>query len=104
MFAIVSINGKQLKVSEGQEIYVDKLDAPEGEKVSFSSVLLIAEDNKTSVGTPFIEKALVDATIVNHAKDDKIIVFKKKRRKGFRVKNGHRQPFTKIKVDSIVSK
>lgn len=101
MFAIVSINGKQLKVSEGQEIFVDKLDGQEGEKVSFPNVLLIAGDNKLTVGTPFINKASVDATIVNHEKDDKIIVFKKKRRKGYRVKNGHRQPFTKIKVDSI---
>jgi large subunit ribosomal protein L21 len=101
MFAIVSINGKQLKVTEGQEIYVDKLDVQEGDKVSFSDVLLISDNDKTTVGTPFIKKAVVDATVVNHDREEKIVVFKKKRRKGYRVKNGHKQPITKIKVDSI---
>lgn len=100
MFAIVTIAGQQFKVEEGQEIFVHQLEAQEGDSVSFDQVHLINKDGTVSVGTPVLD-ATVNATVLGHQKGDKVIVFKKKRRKGYRVKNGHRQQFTKIKVDSI---
>ena len=103
MFAIVSIAGQQFKVEEGQELFVHQLEATEGDAVHFDQVHLIENDGKVSVGTPVLESASVAATVLGHQKGDKVIVFKKKRRKGYRVKNGHRQHFTKIKVDSIKS-
>ena len=102
MFAIVEIAGQQFKVEEGQEIFVHQLKAEEGDKVSFENVHLIERDGQTSIGAPLISTAKVDATVLGHQKGDKVIVFKKKRRKGYRVKNGHRQAFTKIQVNSIV--
>ena len=100
MFAIVTIAGQQFKVEEGQEIFVHQLEAKEGDELSFDQVLLTDNDGKVSVGTPILD-VKVNATVLNHQKGDKVIVFKKKRRKGYRVKNGHRQRFTKIKIDSI---
>lgn len=100
MFAIVTIAGQQFKVEKDQEIFVHRLDANEGDQLSFDQVHLITDGDQTSVGTPTL-KANVGATVLEHAKGDKVIVFKKKRRKGYRVKNGHRQSFTKIKIDSI---
>jgi len=102
MFAIVNIAGQQFKVSEGQELFVHRLEAAQGDQVSFDEVLLVEKDGSTTVGTPVVKGAKVGATIIEPiVKGDKVIVFKKKRRKGYRVKNGHRQQFSKIKVDSI---
>ncbi len=101
MFAIVEIAGKQVKVESDKEYYVNRLQGEAGDSVSFDNVLLTGDEKKTTVGTPSIKGAKVDATIVEHVKGDKVIVFKKKRRKGYRVKNGHRQPFTKIKIKGI---
>lgn len=101
MFAIVEINGQQFKVTKDQEIFVHRLQNEEGAKVSFDNVLLVSDDTKTQVGSPKL-KAKVDATVLEHLKGDKVIVFKKKRRKGYRVKNGHRQYLTRLKIDSIV--
>ena len=101
MFAIVTIAGQQFKVTEGQEIFVHRLDASEGDNVSFDKIFLTENEGKTSIGTPTVKSAKVDATVLEHVKGDKVIVFKKKRRKGYRVKNGHRQSFTKIKIDSV---
>ncbi len=103
MFAIVEINGQQFKVEEGQEIFVHQINEEEGKAVTLDQVLLVDNDGKTSIGTPVLDSASVKATILEHRKGDKVIVFKKKRRKGYKVKNGHRQHFTKIKVDSIVA-
>ena len=100
MFAVVTIAGQQFKVSQGQEIFVHQLDASEGDSLSFGDVLLTSDGDNTSIGTPTLPTA-VKATVVEHVKGDKVIVFKKKRRKGYRKKNGHRQSFTKIKIDSI---
>ncbi|AFC25428.1 50S ribosomal protein L21 [Saprospira sp. CCB-QB6] len=100
MYAIVEIKGQQFKVSEGQEIFVHRLDAKEGDQVTFDKVLLLAKDDTYQVGQPTVE-AKVNTTVLEHLKGDKVIVFKKKRRKGYRKKNGHRQSFTKIKIDSI---
>lgn len=100
MFAIVTIAGQQFKVEEGQEIFVHQLEAETGDNVSFDQVHLIDKDGDVSLGKPVLD-ASVSATVLEHVKGDKVIVFKKKRRKGYRVKNGHRQRFTKIKIDSI---
>ncbi len=102
MFAIVTIAGQQFKVEEGQQIFVHQLAAQEGDKVSFDEVHLIERDGNVSLGTPVLSAAKVDATVLEHQKGDKVIVFKKKRRKGYKVKNGHRQRFTKLQIDSIV--
>lgn len=102
MFAIVTIAGQQFKVTEGQEIFVHRLEAAQGDKVTFDDVLLVEKDGSVKVGTPIVKGAKVSATILEPlVKGDKVIVFKKKRRKGYRVKNGHRQHFTKIKIESI---
>lgn len=101
MLAIVTIAGQQFKVSEGQEIYVHQLEANEGDVVKFDQVSMIIGATSTIVGTPTVSGASVSTTVIGHQKGDKVIVFKKKRRKGYKKKNGHRQSFTKIKIDSI---
>lgn len=101
MFAIVSIAGQQFKVEEGQQIFVHRLAANEGEAVSFSTVHLIDNDGKVRIGEPNISGASVKASVIGHLQGDKVVVFHKKRRKGYRKKNGHRQQFTKIQIDSI---
>ena len=100
MFAIVSIAGKQFKVEEGQEIFVHRLEAEEGSQVTFDDVHLTADGGSVNIGTPTLGLG-VTATVIEHLKDDKVIVFKKKRRKGYRRKHGHRQALTRIKIDSI---
>ncbi|MBK7428734.1 MAG: 50S ribosomal protein L21 [Saprospiraceae bacterium] len=103
MYAIVTIAGQQFKVEEGKEVFVHRLDANAGDALTFSDVLLVDIDGNITIGAPLISGASVNATVVDHLKGDKVIVFKKKRRKGYRKKNGHRQSFTKIKIDSIQS-
>ena len=104
MYAIVEIAGQQFKVEKDQQIFVHQLEGKEGDKVEFSNVLLVDDGGKIAVGAPAVEGAKVTAKIVEHAKGDKVIVFKKKRRKGYAVKNGHRQRFTKIAIDGITAK
>ncbi len=101
MFAIVSIAGQQFKVEEGQQIFVHRLAAQEGISLSFDTVHLIDRGAEVSIGTPFVDGAKVTATVLRHLKGDKVIVFHKKRRKGYRKKKGHRQSFTQIKIESI---
>jgi large subunit ribosomal protein L21 len=101
MYVIVEIAGQQFKVEKDQEIFVHRLEGEEGQKVEFSEVLLKADGADITVGTPTLTSSKVSATILEHLKGDKVIVFKKKRRKGYRVKNGHRQAFTRIKIDGI---
>jgi len=101
MYAIVEINGQQFKVTPNQEIFVHKLAGSAGDSVSFDKVLLIDNEGSIQVGAPTVEGAAVTATIVDHLKGDKVIVFKKKRRKGYKVKNGFRQSFTKVKIEGI---
>jgi len=101
MFAIVTIAGQQFKVEEGQEIFVHQLEAEEGDNVSFDQVLLVENDGNVQLGTPILGGATIGATVLGHQRGDKVIVFKKKRRKGYKKKNGHRQHFTKLKIDSI---
>ena len=104
MYAIVEIAGQQFKVEKDQQIFVHRLEEKEGAKVEFDNVLLIDNNGKINVGAPAISGAKVTAKVLDHVKGDKVVVFKKKRRKGYRVKNGHRQAFTQIEIQSIVEK
>ena len=104
MYAIVEIAGQQFKVEKDQQIFVHRLEEKEGAKVEFDNVLLIDNNGKVNVGAPAIIGAKVTAKVLDHVKGDKVVVFKKKRRKGYRVKNGHRQAFTQIEIQSIVEK
>lgn len=101
MYAIVEIAGLQYKVQKDQTIFVNRLPENEGDKVSFDKVLLVEADGKVNVGAPAIAGANVSAEVLSHVKGDKVIVFKKKRRKGYRVKNGHRQSHSQIKITDI---
>jgi len=103
MYAIVEIAGQQFKVAKDQKVFVNRLSTEEGDKVSFDNVLLIGDGDKVTVGAPAINGAQVGAKVVKHLKGDKVIVFKKKRRKGYRVKNGHRQSLSEIVIESIVA-
>jgi large subunit ribosomal protein L21 len=102
MYAIVEIAGQQFKVKKDQKVFVHRLQGEEGSNVSFNNVLLL-DDGKVTIGAPAIKGAAVTAKILKHLKGDKVIVFKKKRRKGYRVKNGHRQYLTEIQIESIVA-
>ena len=103
MYAIVEIAGHQFKVEKDQKVFVNRLATEEGKKVSFDNVLLIGDGDNVTVGAPAIGGAQVGAKVLKHLKGDKVIVFKKKRRKGYRVKNGHRQALTEIQIESIVA-
>ena len=103
MYAIVEIAGQQFKVEKDQKVFVHRLATEEGKQVSFDNVLLLADGDKVTVGAPAINGAQVGAKVLKHLKGDKVIVFKKKRRKGYRVKNGHRQSLTEIVIESIVA-
>ena len=102
MYAIVEIAGQQFKVAKNQKVFVHRLQDKEGSKVTFDNVLLL-DDGKVTLGAPAIEGAAVTAKILKHLKGDKVIVFKKKRRKGYKVKNGHRQFLSEIQIESIVA-
>ncbi|WP_121665864.1 50S ribosomal protein L21 [Mesonia aquimarina] len=101
MYAIVEIAGQQFKVAKDQKVFVNRLDGKEGDSLSFDKVLLTGDGDNVTLGAPVIEGALVGAKITRHLKGDKVIVFKKKRRKGYRVKNGHRQSLTEIVIGDI---
>ena len=102
MYAIVEIAGQQFKVEKDKKLFVHHLDAEAGDSVDFEKVLLVDNDSKVAVGTPTVKGAKVTAKVLDHVKGDKVIVFKKKRRKGYRKLNGHRQQFTQIQVETIV--
>ena len=104
MYAIVDIAGQQFKVEKDQKLYVHRLEGEEGKKVSFDKVLLIDTGSKVAVGNPVVKGASVDAKIVAHVKGDKVLVFKKKRRKGYQKLNGHRQYLTQIVIEGISEK
>lgn len=104
MYAIVEMAGQQFKVAKDQKVYVHRLQTEEGKKVTFDKVLLLDDGKNVTIGAPVIDGAAVEAKVVKHLKGDKVIVFKKKRRKGYRKKNGHRQYLTEIFVESIVAK
>lgn len=101
MFAVVEIAGKQYKVTPKDRIDVPSLNEQPGTKIRLDRVLLVGDEKKVAIGHPLVAGASVEATIVDHGKEPKVIVFKKKRRKGYRVKRGHRQGFTQIEINSI---
>ena len=103
MYAIVEIAGQQFKVAKDQKLFVHRLQDKAGSKVSFDKVYLLDDGKKVTVGAPAISGAAVEAKVVGHLKGDKVIVFKKKRRKGYRVKNGHRQSLTELMIEKIVA-
>ena len=101
MYAIVEIAGQQFKVSKDLKVYVHRLSNEEGSKVSFDKVLLLDDNGKVTLGAPAIEGASVEAKVLQHLKGDKVIIFKKKRRKGYKKRNGHRQYLTQILIEGI---
>ncbi|HSW67199.1 MAG TPA: 50S ribosomal protein L21 [Bacteroidales bacterium] len=103
MIAIINIAGQQFKVEKGKQLFVHRLSAEEGSSVEFDKVLLLDNEGTVAVGTPVVEGAKVTARILNHVKGDKVTVFKKKRRKGYQKSNGHRQQFSKIEINEILT-
>lgn len=103
MYAIVEIAGQQFKVAKDQKVYVHRLQDEEGSVVTFDNVLLLEDGSNITIGAPAIDGATVEAKVVKHLKGDKVIVFKKKRRKGYKKKNGHRQYLTQLVIKSIVA-
>ena len=101
MYAIVSIGGQQMKVEKDRKIFVNRLNAEEGDSVDFDQVLMVDNDGDVKIGAPILEGAKVTAKVLSHMKGDKVIVFKKKRRKGYRKKNGHRQYLSQIQIENI---
>ena len=101
MFAVVEIAGQQYKVNPEEKLYVPRLEGEVGSEVKFDKVLLLVDDKAVKVGAPVVAGAAVQAKVLAHVKDEKVIVFKKKRRKGYRVKRGHRQQYTQIEITSI---
>jgi large subunit ribosomal protein L21 len=104
MYAIIEIAGQQFKVEEGKKIFVHRLEVEEGKEIVFDRVLLIEDEGKVTIGEPTIKDAVVGGKILDHMRGDKVIVFKKKRKKGYRVKNGHRQNLTQVEIISINGK
>jgi large subunit ribosomal protein L21 len=104
MYAIVEVAGQQFKVESGKKIFVHRLEAEGGKKIDLDKVLLIDEDGKVTIGEPTIPGAVVEAEVLDHVRGDKVIVFKKKRKKGYRIRNGHRQNFTQLEIISINGK
>ena len=103
MYAIVDIAGQQFKVEKDQKVFVHRQEGEAGTELSFDKVLLVDKDGKVTVGAPQVKNAKVTAKILAHVKGDKVIIFKKNRRKGYKLKKGHRQSFTQIQIDEIVA-
>lgn len=103
MYAIVEIGGQQFKIAKDQKLYVNLIHEEEGAELEFDNVLLFADGDTVQVGTPVVDGAKVKAKVLAHVKADKILVFKKKRRKGYQKMNGHRQPLTQIQIEEIVA-
>ena len=101
MYAIIEACGRQYKVAEGDTVFFEKLDTEEGKNVSFDKVVMISDEGKVQVGSPYVAGAKVDGKVVSHGKAKKIIVFKMKAKKNKRTKQGHRQPYTKVEISSI---
>ncbi|MCF6460603.1 50S ribosomal protein L21 [Clostridium sp. Cult3] len=102
MYAVIETGGKQYKVQEGDTIFVEKIDSQEGDKIDFSKVLLVSKEDGLVVGKPFVEGANVEGTVLKQGKAKKIVVFKYKPKKNYKRKQGHRQPYTKVKIEKIV--
>lgn len=101
MYAVIETGGKQYRVQQGDTLFIEKIEANEGENFSFDKVLLVSNEGEVSVGTPYVDGASVEAKVVEHGKGKKVIVFKFKAKKDYRKKQGHRQPYTKVLVERI---
>lgn len=101
MYAVIETGGKQYRVQEGDTIFIEKVDGNQGDAVSFERVLLLSDESEVKVGKPYVEGAIVNASILEQGKAKKIIVFKFKAKKDYRRKQGHRQPYTKVKIEKI---
>jgi large subunit ribosomal protein L21 len=101
MYAVVEIAGQQFKVAKADKIFVPKLESEVGAKIKFEKVLLIGDEKQTQLGTPYVTGATIEAKVLGHLKDDKVVVFKKKKRKGFKVRRGHRQQYTQIEITKV---
>ena len=101
MFAVVEIAGQQYKVAKADKIFVPLLESKIGSKVTFDKVLLVGDDKQTRLGTPYLSGASIEAKVLSHVKDDKVLVFKKKKRKGYKVLKGHRQQYTEIEITKV---
>ena len=101
MFAVVEVAGQQLKVSPAEQVYVPRLSQEVGESVTFDRVVLLSDEKKVSIGTPYLKNTSVQAKVLGHVKDETVIVFKKKKRKGYRVRRGHRQQYTQVEITKI---
>ena len=101
MYAIIETGGKQYKVSEGEVIFIEKIDAQEGENFTFDKVMLVSKEGETTFGDPYVNGVSVEGKVLSQGKDKKIIIFKYKAKKGYKKKTGHRQPHTKIQIEKI---
>jgi large subunit ribosomal protein L21 len=101
MYAVVEIAGTQVKVSPSDKVFVPKISSEVGSKIKFDKVILTSDEKKTSIGSPYVKGAFVEAKVVRHVKDETVIVLKKKKRKGYRVRNGHRQQYTEIEITNL---
>ena len=104
MYAIVDIAGQQFKVTKNQKVYVNRLEAAEGTNLEFDQVLLVDNDGKVAIGAPTVDGTRVAAKVLSHLKGDKVLIFKKKRRKGYQKMNGHRQSLTQVLIQDILGK
>ncbi|MDM8534147.1 50S ribosomal protein L21 [Clostridiaceae bacterium HSG29] len=101
MYAVIETGGKQYKVQEGDKLFIEKLEVEAGETIDFDNVLLVSKDGELAVGSPYVESAKVKASVIENGKGPKVIVFKYKNKEGYRKKRGHRQPYTKIQIETI---
>jgi large subunit ribosomal protein L21 len=101
MYAVVEIAGQQFKVIQADKIYVPRLDSEVGAKVKFDKVLIVGDEKQTRLGTPYVTGASIEAKVLGHIKDEKIAVFRKKKRKGFKMRRGHRQQYTQIEITKV---
>ena len=101
MYAVIETGGKQYKVQEGDVLFIEKLDVEEGSEITFDKVLAVSKDGSVSFGTPLVKDASVGAKVMAHGKHKKIVVFKYKPKKGYKRKQGHRQPYTRVQINSI---
>jgi len=101
MYAVIETGGKQYRVQEGDQVFIEKLEVEAGDTIDFDEVLIVSKDGELSIGNPYVESAKVKASVIENGKGPKVIVFKYKNKEGYRKKQGHRQPYTKVQIESI---
>jgi large subunit ribosomal protein L21 len=101
MYAVIETGGKQYKIKEGDKLFIEKLDVESGDSIDFDNILIVSKDGELAIGSPYVEAAKVKASVIENGKGPKVVVFKFKNKEGYRKKRGHRQPYTKIQIESI---